>query len=91
MARQSEKTLPPAEIELVYRNVDGSSHSHVFTASNVAGFYYGSTSLRRTFAEVEKALGLHVSRLFKTTATYKLAMTFEDFEKRLEAKRPSGD
>lgn len=82
--RSPTSTPPPTEIELIYQQVG--SHSHVFTSSSVPGFYYGSTSLERTFKELAGALGVHISMLYKTKAKYDISISFQDFVKHLKAK-----
>jgi len=78
------KTLgpPPAEIELVYKLV---GNSHVFTAPTVGGFYYGSSSLEKTFNEAAKALSLHVSRMYSVKAEYHLGSSLSTFQGHLES------
>jgi hypothetical protein len=71
---------PPVEIELVYKRI---GNSHVFTAPQVGGFYYGSSSLEKTFNEAAKALSMHVSRLYHVKAEYSLGSSLSAFEHHL--------
>jgi hypothetical protein len=78
------KTKPlgaaPPEIELVYERI---GNSHVFTAPTVGGFYYGSSSLEKTFNEAAHALSLHISRMYKVDARYSLGSSLSAFEDHL--------
>jgi hypothetical protein len=87
--KRTVKGLPPAKVELIYQKVG--QHSHVFTATSVPGFYYGSTSLERTFNEVARALGVHISRLYNTPATYQLATSLTEFRNRLKTEIKEDD
>jgi hypothetical protein len=73
---------PPAEIELIYKQI---GKSHVFTAPSVGGFYYGSTSLEKTFNEAAKALSMHISRLYKVHTDYHLDSSLSAFKDHLSA------
>lgn len=80
-AQRTKLSNPPTKIELVYQ---ARGESHVFTATGFAGFYYSSTGLKTSFDEVAMALGMHISALCGKTASYRLAMTFEEFRECLE-------
>jgi hypothetical protein len=80
--------VAPAEINLVYQQL---GQSHVFTAPNIGGFYYSSTSLEKTFNEAAAALSLHVSRLYKVEASYKLGLSFADFKRKVNAEDSDDD
>jgi hypothetical protein len=82
------KAQPPAEIELIYQNPNG---RHVFTATGIAGFYYSSNSLEKTFNEVAMALGLHISRLYGTVAIYHLDRDLAEFTQLLETPEEDAD
>jgi hypothetical protein len=80
--------VAPAEINLVYQQL---GQSHVFTAPNIGGFYYSSTSLEKTFSEAAAALSLHVSRLYKVEASYKLGLSLADFKRKVSAEDSDDD
>ena len=80
--------VPPKEIELVYRQVGS---SHVFTAPSIEGFYYGSASLETTFNEAAEALSMHVSRMFRVEAQYRLGVSFAAFKDHLAAEEDDAD
>jgi len=82
MGRHAHAT-PPEEITLVYRLV---GPSHVFTANGpeMSGFHISHPNLKVAFDLAGKALGKHVSLIYRVDAQYEFERSFADFESHLK-------
>ena len=84
----SRNAAPPPEVTLVYREV---GKTHVFTAANLRGFHVGSSSLHFAFDHLAAALGEHVSRACNCEASYRLQVSYDEFERHLTGCELTGN
>lgn len=84
-----EKVQVPETVALVYRVVDGDTH--IFQSKGIKGLVHvGSHDRAVAFEKVITALNQHVGEAYGCEATYKCAMTYDEFVSNIGIHKISG-